>query len=259
MNLCIDVGNSQMHGAVYDGGAFVAQFRKESARSSRDEIGLFLVSVLREHGVDPESIERIGISCVVPDEMHSLRNACRIYFKREPLFLEAGVKTRLKIKTRNPLEVGADRIANAIAVGEMYPEKNVVVVDFGTAITMDAVSADREYLGGAICPGLGLSMEALGSKTAKLPFVEITQPERALGRSTIECIQGGLFFGYLGMIRELVSRVKQEGFGDEACRVIATGGFSKLYQDSGLFDEIVPDLVLRGVNAVLGLNPNEEI
>lgn len=259
MNLCIDVGNSQMHGAVYDGDTFVAQFRKESGRASRDEIGLFLVSVLRERGVDPKKIERIGISCVVPDEMHSLRNACRIYFNIEPLFLEAGVKTGLKIKTRNPLEVGADRIGNAIAVGSMYPESNVVVVDFGTAITLDAVSAQREYLGGSICPGLGLSMEALGSKTAKLPFVEITQPKAALGRSTIECIQGGLFFGYLGMIRELVSRIKQEAFGNENCRVIATGGFSQLYRDSGLFDEIVPDLVLRGVNAVLDLNPEEEV
>lgn len=257
MNLCIDVGNSQMHGGVYDGDRFVAQFRKESSRASRDETGLFLVSVLRERGVNPKSIERIGISCVVPDEMHPLRNACRIYFGLEPLFLEAGVKTRLKIKTRNPLEVGADRIANAIAVSEMYPGSNAVVVDFGTAITLDAITAKREYLGGSICAGLGLAMEALGSKTAKLPFVEITQPRLALGRSTIECIQGGLYFGYLGMIKELVARIRQEAFDDEQCRVVATGGFSQLYRDSGLFDELVPDLVLRGVNAVLDLNPTE--
>ncbi|MBD5778264.1 type III pantothenate kinase [Pelagicoccus sp. NFK12] len=257
MNLCIDVGNTQMHGAVYDDGRFVTQFRKESAHSSRDEIGLFLVAVLREHGVDPSRIERIGISCVVPDEVHSLRNACRIYFALEPLFLEAGVKTRLKIKTRNPLEVGADRIANAIAVAEMYPEMNVVVVDFGTAITLDAVTAQREYLGGSICAGLGLAMEALGSKTAKLPFVEINAPKRALGRSTTEAIQSGLYFGYLGMIRHLVERIRQEAFGDEATRIVATGGFSQLYRDSGLFDEIVPDLVLRGVNAMLTWNPVE--
>ncbi len=258
MNLCIDVGNTQMHGAVYDGDRLVTQFRKESAHSSRDEIGLFLVAVLREHGVDPSRVERIGISCVVPDELHSLRNACRIYFELEPLFLEAGVKTRLKIKTRNPLEVGADRIANAIAVAEMYPESNVVVVDFGTAITLDAVTANREYLGGSICAGLGLAMEALGSKTAKLPFVEINAPKRALGRSTTEAIQSGLYFGYLGMIRNLVERIRDEAFGDEPTRVIATGGFSQLYRDAGLFDEIVPDLVLRGVNAVLDWNPVEE-
>lgn len=257
MHLCIDVGNSQMHGAVYDGDRFVTQFRKESSRASRDEIGLFLVSVLRERGLEPTKIQRIGISCVVPDEMHSLRNACRIYFQLEPLFLEAGVKTRLKIKTRNPLEVGADRIANAIAASEMYPDRNTLVVDFGTAITIDAVTARREYLGGSICAGLGLAMEALGSKTAKLPFVEITQPKDALGRSTIEAIQGGLYFGYLGMIKELVSRIRQQAFGDERCLVVATGGFSQLYRDSGLFDEIVPDLVLRGVNAVLFWNPVE--
>ena len=247
-----------MHGAVYEGDRFVTQFRRESSRSSRDEIGLFLVSVLREHGVDPSRVERIGISCVVPDEVHSLRNACRIYFKIEPLFLEAGVKTRLKIKMRDPLEVGADRIANAIAATELFPEQNVVLVDFGTAITLDAVSGQREYLGGAICAGLGLAMEALGSKTAKLPFVEITVPKRALGRSTTEAIQSGLFFGYLGMIRNLVERIREEAFGEAATMVVATGGFSQLYRDSGLFDKIVPDLVLRGVNAVLAWNPVEK-
>ena len=248
-----------MHGVVYDEDRYVTQFRKESSsRASRDEIGLFLVSVLRERDVDPSNIKRIGISCVVPDEVHPLRNACRIYFQQEPLFLEAGVKTKLKIKTRNPLEVGADRIGNAIAVSEMYPERNVVVVDFGTAITLDAVTANREYLGGSICAGIGLAMDALGSKTAKLPYVEITQPKVALGRSTTECIQGGLFFGYFGLIKELVSRIRKEAFGDEKCIVVATGGFSQLYRSSGLFDEIVPDLVLRGLNAVLALNPDSE-
>lgn len=247
-----------MHGAVYEGDVLVTQFRKESSRSSRDELGLFLVSVLRERGVDPKLVKRIGISCVVPDEVYSLRNACRIYFRIEPLFLEAGVKTRLKIKTRNPLEVGADRIANAIAVSEMYPESNVVVVDFGTAITLDAVTASREYLGGAICAGLGLAMDALGSKTAKLPFVEINAPKKALGRSTIEAIQSGLYFGYLGMIRNLVDQIRTEAFGNRPTLVIATGGFSQLYKDAGLFDEIVQDLVLRGVNAVLDWNPVDE-
>lgn len=246
-----------MHGAVYDGDRFVTQFRKESSsRASRDEMGLFLVSVLRERGLEPRQIDRIGVSCVVPDEVHALRNACRIYFEREPLFLEAGIKTKLKIKTRNPLEVGADRIANAIAVAEMYPGSKCVVVDFGTAITLDAVTDKREYLGGAICAGLGLAMEALGSKTAKLPFVEITQPKLALGRSTIEAIQGGLYFGYYGMVKELMARIRQEAFGDTDCLTVATGGFSQLYRNSGLFDEIIPDLVLRGVNAVLAWNPS---
>jgi len=259
MNLCIDIGNSQMHGVVFDGERHVAQLRKESAsRASRDETGLFLVSVLREKGVDPAAIERIGISCVVPDVVHPLRNACRMYFGIDPLFLEAGIRTKLKIKTRNPLEVGADRIANAIAVGELFPEANVVVVDFGTAITLDAVSRKREYLGGSICAGLGLAMEALSTKTAKLPYVEITQAQSALAKSTIECIQSGLYYGYGGLIKELALRIRSEAFGDEPSKVIATGGFSQLYRDSGLFDEIVPDLVLRGVNAVLAMNPKEQ-
>jgi len=256
MNLCIDVGNSQLHGGVYRDGEQIAQFRKQSpARDSRDEVGLFLVAALREMGVDPKSVERVGISCVVPEAVYALRNASRIYFRTEPLFVEAGIRTRLKIETRNPLEVGADRIANAIAATERYPGRHVLVVDFGTAITFEAVTAGRSYLGGAICAGLGLAMEALGSRTAKLPFVEITRPERALGRSTVECIQGGLYYGYYGLIKELIARTRLEAFGGEPCVTAATGGFSQLYREAGLFDEIVPDLVLRGIDAVLAMNP----
>lgn len=245
-----------MHGGVYDAnGELVMQIRKESSlRVSSDEMGLFLVSALREKGVDSEAIDRIGVSCVVPDEVYTIRVACREYFDTEALFLEAGVKTKLKIKTRNPLEVGADRIANAIAAIELYPETNVVVVDFGTAITFDAISENREYLGGSICAGLGLAMEALGTKTAKLPHVEIVKAPRALGRSSIESIQGGLYYGYLGLVKELIDRIGEEAFGVGARRVVATGGFSTLYRDLGVFDEIVPDLVLRGVNTMLAMN-----
>ncbi|HCR30571.1 MAG TPA: type III pantothenate kinase [Opitutae bacterium] len=259
MNLCIDVGNSQLHGAVYrHSGELKMQLRKESSnRVSSDEMGLFLVSALREKGIDPGSISRIGISCVVPEETHTLRVACREYFNTEPLFLEAGVKTKLKIKTRNPLEVGADRIANAIAASELYPNGNVVVVDFGTAITVDAVSVEREYLGGAICAGLVLAMEALGTKTAKLPHVEIVRTNRALGKSSIESIQNGLYFGYLGLVRELVGQIGKEAFGLDSYKTIATGGYSQLYRDENLFDEIIPDLVLQGVNTILKLNPIE--
>ncbi|MGK0240183.1 MAG: type III pantothenate kinase [Candidatus Pelagisphaera sp.] len=256
MNLCIDVGNSQLHGGVYDeNGELVMQIRKESSlRVSSDEMGLFLVSALREKGVDPKAIDRIGVSCVVPDEVYTIRVACREYFDTEALFLEAGVKTKLKIKTRNPLEVGADRIANAIAVIELYPKTNVVVVDFGTAITFDAISANREYLGGSICAGLGLAMEALGTKTAKLPHVEIVRAPQALGRSSIESIQGGLYYGYLGLMKELIEQIGKEAFGSQPRQIVATGGFSSLYRDVGVFHEIVPDLVLRGVNAMLALN-----
>jgi len=232
-------------------------WKESSHRVSSDEMGLFLVSALREKGIDPGLIDRIGVRCVVPEETHTLRVSCREYFNTEPLFLEAGVKTKLKIKTKNPLEVGADRIANAIAASERYPNGNVVVVDFGTAITVDAISIEREYLGGAICAGLGLAMEALGTKTAKLPHVEIVHSKRALGKSSIESIQNGLYFGYLGLVRELVSQVGKEAFGRDAFRTIATGGYSQLYRDEDLFDEIIPDLVLQGVNTVLKLNPIE--
>lgn len=258
MKLCLDVGNSQMHGGVYRDEQLVCQFRRETTKASRDELGLFLVAVLREQGVDPTRIERIGISCVVPAQVHALRNACRIYFEREPLFVEAGIRTRIRIRTRNPLEVGADRIANAVAATLHLSGGNVLVVDFGTALTIDAVSGRGEYLGGVIAPGLGLAMDALGTKTAKLPLVEILRPERVLGRSTIESIQSGLYYGYAGLIASLTERLRAEAFGADDCRIIATGGFAQLYRQAGLFDEIVPDLVLRGVAALLDFNPVAE-
>src|SRR3989339_561813 len=193
MILCIDVGNSQIHGGVFNGGELTVQFRKTSRQQfSSDEIGLFLKTVLRENSVDPDSISGISICSVVPDLNHSIRNGCIKYFRIEPFFLKAGVKTGLKIQYRNPLEVGADRIANAIAAMHFYPNRNLIVVDFGTATTFCAISKKKEYLGGIILPGVKISMEALESKTAQLPIVEIKKTDVVIGKSTVESIQSGL-------------------------------------------------------------------
>lgn len=246
MILALDVGNSQILGGVFKGDASKLVFRRNSKQNnSSDETGIFLRSVLRENGIDPTQIKEIAVCSVVPEVVYSLKNACKKYFNITPFFLQAGVKTGLKIKYRNPLEVGADRIANSIAAAALYPNKNVIIVDMGTATTLDVVTADKEYLGGAIVAGLKLCMEALESKTAKLPSVEIIPMKEALGKSTIESIQSGLYYGHVGTIKELSAKLQQECFHGQMPLIIGTGGFSILFEKEKLFDAILPDFVLR--------------
>lgn len=258
MLLSLDVGNTTIHGGLFENDVLKFQFRRTSdSHSSSDELGVFLRTVIRENGSDPTEVKQIAICCVVPDAIYSLRGACQKYFGVNPFVLQAGVKTGLKIKYRNPLEVGADRIADAIAATHLYPSRNLLIIDFGTATTIEVVNREREYLGGVILAGLRISMEALETRTAKLPPVEIVRvdPKQILGRSTVESIQSGLYFGSIGMIKELKMRLVEECFPDgEPPVFVATGGFSGLFDRAGLFDTIVPDLVLKGLNLALKMN-----
>jgi type III pantothenate kinase len=254
MLLCLDIGNSQLHGGVFDGGLRL-QFRKTThPLGSSDEFGVFFTAVLRENGLDPAAVRRVAICSVVPQAIYPVRSACVKYFRAEPFVLQAGVKTGLKVKYRNPHEVGADRIAGAIAATLRRPDSNVIVVDCGTATTVDVVTASGDYLGGAILPGVGISVETLAGRTAKLPTVEITRPAAALGRSTIESIQSGVYHGQAGAIRRLVDEITREVFAGEKCPVIGTGGFARLLEPEKLFDEIVPELVLIGLRHAEELN-----
>ncbi len=265
MILLLDVGNSQLFGGIINSNQamppeLLFRFRKSTQSSaSSDELGLFLTSVLKENDLSPKKVTQIGICSVVPDAMHSLKNACQKYFGITPFVLQAGVKTGLKVRYRNPLEVGADRIANAIAVTHLYPNKNVVVVDMGTATTFCAITKDKDYLGGAIIPGLRISMEALESRTAKLPIVEIVKPEAACGRSTIESIQSGLYYSHLGAMREMIGLYQKEVYNGEKPFVIGTGGFSRLFQGTEIFDTEIPDLVLYGLYIAIQLQGNPTI
>lgn len=255
MILCLDVGNSQLYAGLFEGDRLVTQFRKTStSKSSSDEFGLFLKSTLRENNVDPQKVKAIAICSVVPDVVYSLKGACQKYFGLTPFVLQAGVKTGLKIRYHNPLEVGADRIANSIAAVDLYPAENLVVVDFGTATTFCAINKTKEYLGGIIIAGLRISMEALEERTAKLPSVEIVKPTQVIGRSTVESIQSGLYFGHLATVRGLIERISREAFDGEDFKVIGTGGFSQLYREEKLFDVVVSDLVLKGLLKSLAMN-----
>ena len=256
MIMTLDVGNSQIYGGIFDDEKMRLSFRRNSkGGSSSDEVGIFLRTVLKENGLDPSAIKQIALCSVVPDVVYSLKGACKKYFNLNPFVLQAGVKTGLKIKYRNPLEVGADRIANAIAATQIYKSKNLIIVDMGTATTFCAVSQNQEYLGGSIVAGLRLSMESLESNTAKLPSVEITAMSEALGRSTVESIQSGLYFSHVGTIKELVSRLTNECFpGSEKPLVIGTGGFAHLFDQEKIFDAVIPDLVLKGLLNALQMN-----
>lgn len=255
MILALDVGNSQVYGGVYDNGKMKLSFRRNSKQgSSSDEVGIFLRSALRENNIDPALIKQIAFCSVVPDVVYSLRGACTKYFNINPFVLQAGVKTGLNVRYRNPTEVGADRIANSIAVSKLHPNKNAIIVDLGTATTFDVLTSDKDYLGGSIIAGLKISMESLESRTSKLPTVEIVGLKESLGRTTIESIQSGLYFGHLGAIKEICHRLTQECFRGEKPIVVGTGGFSSLFESEKVFDQIVPDLVLKGLLHSLQLN-----
>jgi type III pantothenate kinase len=256
--LAIDVGNSHIFGGVFDGGDLKIRFRKTSRPTiTSDELGLFFRTVLRENGADPSAIRQIAVCCVVPQVLYSVRSCCRKYFELDPFVLQAGVRTGLKIRYRNPVEVGADRIANAIAATVLYPDRHAIVIDFGTATKFEVITAGRDYLGGLILPGLQIAMEALEQKTARLPTVEILQPSELIGRSTVENIQSGLYFGNRAAVRELTREIREHAFHGDPAVVIGTGGFSRLFEREPLFDVLLPDLVLVGLRHALGLNSGQ--
>jgi type III pantothenate kinase len=258
MILTLDVGNSQIFCGVFDGASLKTTFRRTSSiRASSDEFGTFFRATLRENGVDPADISMAGICSVAPGAVHSLRNCFRKYFRFEPFLLQPGARTGLKIRYRNPLEVGADKIANAIGALSRFPGRNLLIIDFGTATTLCAVTKDKEYLGGIITPGLHMAMQALDKQTARLPAVDIVRPSEVLGRSAVESIQSGLYYGTLAMMRSLAASVTREHFTNERPLIIGTGGFGRLFEKEDLFDEFVPELPLLGLWRALQLSNTE--
>ncbi len=255
MKLCLDFGNSQLLGGLVQGSKILFRFRKSMSKGiSSDEMGIFLREVLKENGYDPAQVVKIVFCSVTPEVNHSVKNGCYHYFGIKPLALEPGVKTGLQIKYANPLEVGADRIAGALGAFACYPQQNIIIVDLGTATTFDVLSQSKEYLGGAIIPGVSIAMQSLEQQTAKLPKVEIVRAKSVCGKSTVQSIQAGLFFGNLGAIKEICQKIKSDCFPKKAVKVIGTGGFSGLFADEEVFDEIDKDLVLRGLIKLEELN-----
>ena len=248
MMLCVDIGNSHIHGGIFINDELQFQFRKATKTgSSSDEYGVFFRAVLRENNINPDEIESISMCSVVPEVLYPINACFQKYFGIEAFVLQAGVKTGLQIGYLNPVEVGADRIANALAVTHLYPNENVIIIDLGTATTFCAITNKKKYLGGVILPGLKLSMKALESGASKLGSVEIIESQKALGRTSNASIQSGLYYGSLGAMKEIITRLTEEDFNNIKPLIIGTGGFTTIYRNAGIFDEIIPDLVLKGL------------
>jgi type III pantothenate kinase len=255
MILALDIGNTQIYGGVMEGDTIHLNFRTTSQGTiTSDELGLFLRGMLRENGIDHSIIREIAICSVVPGLVHTVRACCLKYFDAEPLILQPGKKTGLKIKYKDPSQVGADRIANAIGAVQLFPGKNLIVVDYGTATTFDVVTAQKEYLGGAIVPGIRIGMESLSSRTAQLPRVDIARPDQFIGTTTAASIQSGLYYSNVAMLEYATRCIRKEAFGDAPCVLIGTGGFSRLFESENLFDVILPDLVLIGLMRFFEMN-----
>jgi len=254
MILVIDVGNTNIVLGIYERKKLLNFWRvKTDADKTSDEYGMIINQLFELNGYKFSDIEEIVICSVVPTIMYTLEHMTRKYFGKEPLVVGPGIKTGMNIKYDNPKEVGADRIVDAIAAYELYGGP-LVIVDFGTATTFSAVSKNGEYLGGAICPGVRISMDALFQRTAKLPRVELTKPGTVIGKNTVNSMQAGIIYGHVGQVDYIVERMKSE-LGDPNTKVIATGGLSKLIaSESRTVDTINGLLTLEGLRIIYERN-----
>jgi len=226
MLLVIDIGNSNIVFGLYDKGKFIDSWRISSRKKqSSDEYGLLMCELLGFKNISVKNVSDIVISSVVPPLNRVINKVCNKYFNNKPLFIKPGIKTSIAILADNPVEVGADRIANSVAAYHQYGAS--IVVDFGTSTNFDVVTSRGEYIGGAIVPGLNMSADALFYQTARLPKVEIKKPARVIGKNTVECMQSGLFFGYTKLIDGIIDLMKEEI--KENVTTVMTGGFAELF------------------------------
>lgn len=255
MILCLDVGNSNIFGGVFDGDHIKLRFRYSSQpTATSDELGVFLKGVLRENQIDAQKISEIAVSTVVPYLDYALRAACKKYFQLDPFVLSYNDNLPIRILYDHKQALGSDRIANAIAAIARFPGEPIIIASFGTATTLCAINEQAEYLGGAILPGFRLSRDSLEAQAAKLPLVEILRPEQRVGRSTESCIQVGLYYSQLGAVKEMVMQIKAL-FNREPI-VIGTGGFSYLFAEEPVFHHLMPDLILEGLRLVAKYDKN---
>ena len=253
MLLAIDVGNTNTVLGVYDGTRLARHFRVESARTrTSDEYGILFRQLFAASGFDPKEIDASLCASVVPPLSDTVLCAVRDYFGVEAMLVGPGFKTGMPVLVDNPREVGADRIVNAVAAYERV-RGGVIVIDFGTATTADCVSPKGEYLGGVIAPGIVISADALFRAAAKLPRVELVKPKNALGKNSVNSIQSGIIFGYVGLVDGIVERLKAElGF---PCSVIATGGLAPVVAAESRTIEATDEfLTLEGLRILYARN-----
>jgi type III pantothenate kinase len=249
----MDVGNSHTVVGLYEKSVLRGHWRIVTGNyRTSDELRVMIAMLLQQEGVLLTEISGACISSVVPQLNMALQQMCREGFRVEPITVEPGIKTGLKLQTENPKEVGADRIANAVAAIEEY-EGPLIIIDFGTATTFDYISEDGEYKGGIIVPGIQVSADALFERCAKLPRVEIAVPDHVIGRNTVNSIRSGLTYGYADMVAGLVRRMSEQM--DSRPKVIATGGLAQIMASvTDCFDVVDPLLALKGLAAIYRKN-----
>jgi type III pantothenate kinase len=257
MLLTIDIGNTNITLGLYQGKELGSRWRLATAYDHMpDEYGLQLLGLLEHSGHAPTDISGICLASVVPPITSKLVEACKRYLNLEPLVVDAGVKTGIRVRYEDPRAVGADRIVDAVAVVHLYGTP-ACVVDFGTATTFDAISKNGDYLGGAIAPGISIAAEALFQRTAKLPRVDIQKPPSVIGRNTVHSVQSGLLYGYVGLVEGMVARFRQE-LGEDT-KVIATGGLADIVaQETKVIQLVAPWLTLDGLQIVWDLNKTSD-
>ncbi|MCH5147376.1 MAG: type III pantothenate kinase [Clostridiales bacterium] len=256
MIICLDVGNTNIKFAVFDGGNLKISFRVATEhKKTSDEYGGQLISILGNNGIKASDMEGGIISSVVPQLDYTLERMCRTYLKIQPLMLGPGLKTGLNLKVDDAKEVGADRVVNNVAAVKKYGYP-LIIIDFGTATTFNVIDEKSQFIGGVIAPGIKGSLDSLVNGTAKLPRVEIERPKSVIGKNTVTNMQSGIFFGFAGLVEYIVKKIKREMKADNI-KVIATGGFSEVIAgEISCIDQVDKLLTLSGLKYLYDLNSN---
>ena len=257
MILTLDIGNTNIKTALFEGGEMAHYWRISTSLSkTSDEYGILLMNMFAHEGVKPEEVEGIVISSVVPTINFTIEHMCQNYFHMQPMMVAPGIKTGINIKYENPRELGSDRIANAVAAYAQYGGP-CIFIDFGTATTFGVVDENGSFLGGSIFPGIKVASEALVSGTAKLPRFAIEKPESVIGRTTLTNLQSGMYYGYVGLVKHIVQKMKQE-LGRQDAMVVATGGMALLIsEESKVIDKLDGLLTLKGLRMIYERNKAE--
>ena len=254
MLLAIDSGNTNIVFAVFDGDTLRGEWRAASdARRTSDEYGIWLAELMKLADLRRDEVESAIIATVVPDTLFELKSLCRKYFRTDPLIIgDPKVKLGIEVLVDTPEEVGADRLVNAVGAQARHSGP-LIVIDFGTATTFDVIDRHGNYCGGAIAPGINLSLDALHMAAAKLPRVAVQKPPSVVGRRTVGAMQSGIYWGYVGLIEGLTARIKEEV--GEDMKVIATGGLAPLFADATrAINRLDPELTLRGLAEIYRRN-----